>query len=139
MLVLGDLHHQNDDFGFSDAEKWKFRRKIVLETDFGANWTILKKSIFLAPKPSGGVGFFSTDFVKNDTMSDLEILHHQNGDFGFSSCEKWKFRKKMSLELDFGSNRTILKNWYCCPKKWKFRQKISQFYTHLYTSGRFSP
>ena len=58
MSALGDFHPQNDDFEFSNAEKRKFRKKIPLETDFQAYWTILKKSIFLAPKPSGGVGFF---------------------------------------------------------------------------------
>ena len=58
MSALGNLHHQNDDFEFSNVEKRKFRKKIPLETDFQAYWTILKKSIFLGPKPGGGGGFF---------------------------------------------------------------------------------
>ena len=50
MSALGDLHTQNDDLQFSSAEKRKFRKKIPLETDFGAFWMILEKSIFLGPK-----------------------------------------------------------------------------------------
>ena len=50
MSNLGDLHTQNDDLEFSSAEKRKFRKKIPLETDFGAYWMILEKSIFLGPK-----------------------------------------------------------------------------------------
>ena len=50
MSALGDLHTQNDDLQFSSAEKRKFRKKIPLESDFGAFWMILEKSIFLGPK-----------------------------------------------------------------------------------------
>ena len=46
MFALGDLHPGNDNFEFSNAEKPKFRKKIPLETDFQAYWTILKKLIF---------------------------------------------------------------------------------------------
>ena len=63
MSVLGDFHTQNDDLQFSSAEKRKFRKKIPLETDFEAYWTILKKSIFLGPKPGGGGGFFSVEMT----------------------------------------------------------------------------
>ena len=50
MSALGNLHTQNDDLEFSSAEKRKFWKKIPLETDFGAYWMILEKSIFLGPK-----------------------------------------------------------------------------------------
>ena len=60
MSALGDLHTQNDDLQFSSAEKRKFWKKIPLETDFGAFWMILEKSIFLGPKKI----FFSTKIQK---------------------------------------------------------------------------
>ena len=50
MSALGNFDPQNDNLAFSNAEKRKFRKKIPLETDFQAYWTILKKSIFFGPK-----------------------------------------------------------------------------------------
>ena len=58
MSALGNLHTQNGDLEFFSAEKRKFRKKIPLETDFQTYWMILKKSIFLGPKPRGGAVFF---------------------------------------------------------------------------------
>ena len=64
MSTFTNLHHRNDDLEFSSAEKRKFREKIPLEPHFGANWTILKKSIFFGPKPQGGGGaFFSVNLA----------------------------------------------------------------------------
>ena len=66
MSALGNLDHQNDDLKFSSAEKRNFWKKIPLERDFGANWTILKKSIFFGPKLQGGRGgapFFSVNLA----------------------------------------------------------------------------
>ena len=56
MSAFGNVHRRNDDLEFSSAEKRKFREKIPLEPHFGANWTILKKSIFFGPKLQGGGG-----------------------------------------------------------------------------------
>ena len=66
MSAFGNLHHRNDDLEFVSAEKRKFREKIPLEPHFGANWTILKKSIFFGPKLQGGGGggaFFSVNLA----------------------------------------------------------------------------
>ena len=59
MSAFYDLHHQNDNFEFSNVEKRKFRKKISLQTDVGPNWTILKKSIFFPQNlVGGGLVFF---------------------------------------------------------------------------------
>ena len=106
MSTLSDFHLQNDDFEFSNAKKWKFRKKIPLETDFEAYRTILKKSIFLGPKTKN---MRKIEISKNMTMSALGNLHPQNHDLEFSSAEKRKFRKKIPLETDFEAYWMILK------------------------------
>ena len=52
-----DFHPWNGDSEFSNAKKWKFGRKLTLETHFQTYWTILEKSIFLAPKIGQNDGF----------------------------------------------------------------------------------
>ena len=49
MHQIGDLQIYNGDLEFFNTEKRKFGRKMALETHFGTYWTILEKSIFLAP------------------------------------------------------------------------------------------
>ena len=65
MNWIVDFHHKNGDFEFLDAKKWKFGKKITLETHFGTYWPILEKSIFLPPK-IGQSGWFTVKMAPSN-------------------------------------------------------------------------